>query len=229
MNRSVSVVAFVCGGIVFPFFAFAAFVGPSSAPPYLNTKGLVWDIPAASTPTPETFVDVTGDIMTGQLHLAIPSGNAIFAEALGSGSIAIKAIGESYGAWFQGNTYGVEAHGNTAGLYAVDDNDGSAASIAAGGYGVQAVGSRIGIFGSGSDAGLYGIDSSTVKYGYVGYGSYSFFGNGDLSVPNNDRSSCVTVGVASGAGTFQCTGAKFMSGVRKNSSNVVDGIVCCDL
>ena len=68
-----------------------------------------------------------------------------------------------------------------------------------------------------------------MKYGYVGYGSYSFFGNGDLSVPNNDRSSCVTVGVASGAGTFQCTGAKFMSGVRKNSSNVVDGIVCCDL
>ena len=109
----------------------------------------------------------------------------------------------------------LKAHGNTAGLYAVDDNDGSAASIAAGGYGVQAVGSRIGIFGSGSDAGLYGIDSSTVKYGYVGYGSYSFFGNGDLSVPNNDRSSCVTVGVASGAGTFQCTGAKFMSGVRK--------------
>ena len=82
MIRSVSVVAFVCGGIVFPFFAFAAFVGPSSAPPYLNTKGLVWDIPAASTPTPETFVDVTGDIMTGQLHLAIPSGNAILQKRL---------------------------------------------------------------------------------------------------------------------------------------------------
>jgi hypothetical protein len=329
MTRLVSVVAFVCGGIIFPMFVFAAFVGPSSSPPSSNVKGLIWNIsaadqsdkqsgaeynisgsariggdffmtdskalridsqsfdenttlnvgnwnsigtfllnvigdikidssdgaagrvsakeycyqdptsgdptscisswPEAAAPAPDTFVDVIGDTMTGQLHLAVPVGNAIFAEALESGSIAIQAIGASYGAWFQGNVYGVEAHGNTAGLYAVDDNDGSAASIAAGGYGVQAIGSRVGVYGSGPDAGLYGIDSSTAKYGYVGYGSYSFYGNGDLSVPSNARTACVTVNVATGAGTFQCTGAKFMSGVRKNASNIVDGIVCCDL
>ncbi len=281
MTRSVYVVVVASCGVIAPLLAFAAFKGPSSAPPYTNTQGLVWNIPAenpndkqSSTefnisgsariggdffmadskalridsqsydenttlnvgnwnsigtfllnvigdiktdssdgatgrvyakeycyqdpngnpincigswpapnePAPETFVDVTGDTMTGQLHVAIPDGTAIFAESFGSG-----------------------------------------------GYGIQAISSSIGVFGSGSSGGIYGVDSSTLKYGYVGYGNYSFYGNGDLYVPNNTRSSCVTVNVASGSGSFQCSGGKFMSGIRKNASNVVDGLICCDL
>ncbi|MBI4139022.1 hypothetical protein HY479_02620 [Candidatus Uhrbacteria bacterium] len=134
-----------------------------------------------------------------------------------------------YGGHFTGFNYGILAHAPTGAINAYDDNNDTTAYLASGVYGLQAYGELIGVYGSGPLYGVYGIDNSTSKYGILGYGNYSFYGNSDIEAPNNVPSSCATTAVASGAGTFQCPSGKFMSGVRKNASNVVDGIVCCEL
>jgi hypothetical protein len=145
----------------------------------------------------------------------------------GSGSGVYGYNGKN-GGIFKGTTFGVEAIGETAGLYAHDFDSDSYGYVGYNQYGALNNG-IIGTYSMGSLYGVGGIDTDTNIMGLVGYNNYSFYGNGDVEVPNNVPSSCTTQAVAAGAGTFQCSNGKFVTGVRKNASNVVDGLVCCEL
>lgn len=120
-------------------------------------------------------------------------------------------------------------------------------------YGLYAIAGNYGVFGQGSTAGGLFRDNDTSVATYVGYGNYgvyasvpavSDFGlytNGrvgtqgdistsaDLVAPSNTLSSCTTETVAAGAITYTCNAGKVMAGIRKNASNIVDGVLCCEL
>ncbi|MBU0540698.1 hypothetical protein KKF59_02430 [Patescibacteria group bacterium] len=146
---------------------------------------------------------------------------------------ALIGIGGSNGAKLTGSRYGADARGDLAGVFGIDNNQTGFGYVGYGDTGIYGNGIN-GVYGVGGIQGVYGENSDSGIYGKVGFYNYSFFGNGDLSIGgdvvagNNQPSSCSIQLIPSGSGTFQCNNGKFMTGVRKNASNVVDGLVCCE-
>lgn len=123
----------------------------------------------------------------------------------GSSGPGVQGTGSTYGGSFTGSTYGVYAAGATMGGRFEDSSGTSNANVAYSGYGINA---------SGDTMGGYFADTDGAS-GRVGYGTYSFYGNGTL----------YNTGSAQVAGTLTASGLAINgSGSLTGSLDVTNAI-----
>lgn len=174
--------------------------------------------------TDTRYINADGDTMNGNFIVTgtIDAGGTITAN--GNGGKDDKGITYGFytnnplndvGLSANAGSIGVRGDGALAGGYFLNPSAGNTVHIAHANYGIYAAMPSV------SDYGVYST-GRIQAYGDLGT-------DADLDASDNVPSSCVTETVGAGPVTYQCSEGKFMSGVRKNAANVVDGIVCCEL
>lgn len=169
----------------------------------------------------DRFVNLSGDNMTGSLiidgFMDTKSGIRLYNNPAIETGVYVPFA----------SMYGFYGFGNEAGGRFQNTLTNSGGSVGQKFYG--------GVFNGPSG----GVGVGAEAFSANDYAFYAMIGksrfNGDLELQtdiianNNTPSACETADVGLGAGTVSCPLGKFLTGIRRNADDKIDGLVCCEL